>query len=181
MRNVKHRLETFSFYDYTCIAKHLEKMAAEGWLLDKIGTFTWRYRRIRPAKLTFTVTYFPSATEFDPEPSEEQQTLWEFCERDGWKLAASNAQMQVFYNEQEAPYPIETDAGIQVESIHESAKKSVLLSQAILLALGIVQSVMMLSRILRNPAQTLSDNSALFASVCWITVIILSLKEIFAI
>lgn len=66
MRNEKHRLETFSFYDYTCITKHLEKMAAKGWLLDKMGNFTWRYRRITPAKLKFTVTYFPSATAFDP-------------------------------------------------------------------------------------------------------------------
>lgn len=178
MRNVKHRLETFSFYDYTYIAKYLEKMAAKGWLLDKIGNFTWRYRRIAPAKLKFTVTYFPAATTFDPEPSEKQKTLWEFCEQDGWKLAAANAQMQVFYNEQEDPYPIETEAEIQLENIHQSAKKSVLVAHTMLLLAGILQMALTLGRFRDYPVSVLCDNSFLFAIVCWLSVIIQSLTEI---
>ena len=37
MRDVKRRMELFSFYDRTGMEKHLASMAAEGWLLEKIG------------------------------------------------------------------------------------------------------------------------------------------------
>ena len=40
MKETKRRMEFFPFYDRTGIAKHLEKMASEGWLLEKISTFT---------------------------------------------------------------------------------------------------------------------------------------------
>ena len=56
MKETKRRLETFSFYDRTGLEEHLARMAAEGWLLDKIGQFLWHYRRIEPKKLTFSVT-----------------------------------------------------------------------------------------------------------------------------
>lgn len=86
--------------------------------------------------------------------------------------------MQVFYNEQENPYPIETDAQIQLENIHQSAKKSVLVSHTMLLMLGVLQMAMSLGRFRNNPVQTLCDSSSIFAAVCWLAVFVLSLTEI---
>ena len=51
----------------------------------------------------------------------------------------TTAQMQVFYNEAEDPVPIETDSLIELENIHESAKKSFLPSYYLLLAVCILQ------------------------------------------
>ena len=132
MKDTKRRLEWCSFYDHTGIEAHLERMAQQGWLLEKIG-FTWHYRRIEPKKLTFCVTYFPRASMFDPEPSQEQETFYDFCRHTGWTLAAASAQMQIFYNEQPNPIPIDTDPAMEVDAIHQSAKKSFLLSQSMLL------------------------------------------------
>ena len=75
MKETKRRLETFSFYDRTGLEEHLARMAAEGWLLDKIGQFLWHYRRIEPKKLTFSVTYFPKASAFDPGPSDRKSVV----------------------------------------------------------------------------------------------------------
>ena len=34
MKDTKHRLETFAFFDHTGIQAHLESMAAKGWMVE---------------------------------------------------------------------------------------------------------------------------------------------------
>ena len=69
MKNTMRRMENITFYDPAGIARHLEKMAARGWMLESCSNFTWRYRRISPAKLHFAVTYFPISTRSRPSSS----------------------------------------------------------------------------------------------------------------
>lgn len=167
MKTTKQRFETFSAYDHTGIGAHLERMAERGWLLEKIGNFTWHYRRIEPQRLTFSVCYFPKASAFDPGPSEEQETFYDFCAHTGWTLAASAGQMQVFYNERENPVPIDTDPALEVEAIHQSAKKGFLLSHALLASVAVLNLAVVLSRLHNDPIQTLAMPSSLFLMVCW--------------
>lgn len=65
MKNTKRRIEPLSFFDHTGISGHLEKMAAKGWMIEKIVNTGWVYRRIEPKKIHFAVSYFPKASEFD--------------------------------------------------------------------------------------------------------------------
>jgi len=65
MRKTKRRLETLSFYDHTGISAHLEKMAAKGWMLERVANYGWIYRRMEPRKLHFAVCYYPKASEYD--------------------------------------------------------------------------------------------------------------------
>ena len=122
MTNTKRRFVQFNFYDRTGIQDYLEKQAQKGWLLEKITPLGWVFRSMEPKMLHFSVTYFPQASAFDPEPSENQKRFQDFCAYTGWVLAAANAQMQIFYNENENPIPIETDAKIEVETIHKAVK-----------------------------------------------------------
>ena len=94
-------MEVFSFYDHAGISRHLEKMAAKGWMIERMSNFGWVYHRIDPKPVKFAVSYYPKASEFDPEPTDEQKTFHEFCAHTGWKLACTSAQLQIFYNEQE--------------------------------------------------------------------------------
>ena len=123
MSEIKRSLMNLSFYDQKGIEDKLEKMAARGWMLEKPGTVFWTYRKIPPQSLRFAVTYFPSATQFDPGPSEAQLTKEEFCAWDGWRLVARWDAMQIFCTAQEDPVPIETDPVTQVENIRRTMKK----------------------------------------------------------
>ena len=67
----------------------MEEMAGRGWMLEKIGSVFWQYRKTEPKKLKFAVYYYPKASEFDPYPSEAQERFNDYCEYTGWKLAAS--------------------------------------------------------------------------------------------
>ena len=119
----KWEIPFFSFYDHTGMEHHLEKRARQGWMLDKMSGLGWTFRRIPPQPLKFTVSYADQESLYEPEPSEHRQTFQEFCEHAGWKLAASAPWVQVFYNEQPDPVPIETDPDLELASIHRVVKK----------------------------------------------------------
>lgn len=173
MKETKCRLETFSFYDRTGLERHLARMAERGWLLEKIGNFFWYYRRIEPKTLTFSVTYFPKASAFDPAPSEGQQMFYEFCAHTGWMLAASSAQMQIFYNERENPIPIETDPMTEVDAIHRTMKRSFLPAQLALLVAALLNGGLLIFNSCNNPIEMLANPGSLLAAGCWVLMLLL--------
>ncbi len=173
MGETKRRLETFSFYDRTGLEAHLARMAERGWLLDKIGQFFWTYRKIEPKRLTFSVCYFPKASQFDPEPSEEQQTFYDFCAHSGWVLAASSAQLQVFYNERENPVPIETDPVLEVESIHRTMKRSFLPSQLMLLVVALLDVGLLVWQFYNDPIALLASPASTLTGLSWVILFVL--------
>ena len=152
-------------YDKTGIEKHLEQMASEGWLLEKMSAFRWNYRRIEPKKIHFSVSYYATITDFEPEPTEEQQAFNEFCEHSGWKLAASTMQMQVFYNENENPVPIETDPALEVENIHRSVKKTVLVSYFLMMFFGLLLGASFVDTLISDPVYLLASSTKLFTGI----------------
>lgn len=180
MKDTKKRLEFYSIWDHTGLESHLTRMAEQGWLLEKIGSFVWVYRRIEPKKLTFCVTYYPKASGFAPGPSEDQETFYAFCRHAGWELAASCAQLQVFVNEREDPVPIETDPLLELDTIHRTVKRSTLPAQGMLALLALLNGGMVLSRLLRDPVETLSSASVFLSGICWVLVLLLTGSEFIA-
>ena len=179
MKDTKRRFELFSFYDYTGIALHLSKMAEKGWLIDKISNFGWTYRRIPPKKLEFFVSYYPKASEFDPEPTEGQKAFHDFCEHTGWMLATTAAQMQVFYNERSNPTPIETDPVLEIETIHAAAKKSYLPGYFIWFLLSTIYASMFISGLLGDLIGLLSSTSKILSGVAMLMLFLQCVTELY--
>lgn len=178
MKDKKIRFKTFSFYDYTGIQEHLEKMASLGWMLEKYTPFYRIYRRIEPEKIHFSVVYFPAASELDPAPSENQHVFYDFCAQEGWKLAATMAQMQIFYNEQESPCPIETDASLQVKNIHTAAQKNFLFSHFVSLGTAFLWFCSYLLFLFIDPVESLFNNFRFFLNFSWLCLGILHSLEL---
>lgn len=180
MRKTKRRMEVLSFYDHTGIAAHLERMAAKGWMLERIANYGWIYRRIEPKKVHFAVSYYPKASEYDPEYPEGQQTFHDFCARTGWKLVCTSFQMQVFCNEGEDPVPIETDPVLEVENIHAAMMKSFFWGHVVLLVLSLVMGFFFLMGVYGNIIATLADPMKVFSGFCWLLVFVLAVTELTA-
>lgn len=158
MKDKKRRFEFLNIIDSSNTQRHLEKMARQGWLIESVSSFGWRYRKIEPKNLKFSITYYPKASAFDPHPSEDQQTLIDFCRRTGWILACTVGQAQIFYNENPNPIPIETDPAIELENIHSSAKRSLIPSNVAIMAI-LLLNVWTHCRLYRaNPLQSLASH-----------------------
>ena len=171
MNNKIYRLVQFYLYDHTGIQRYLEKMAAKGWLLDKLGAF-WRFRRIPPQKLRFAVTYFPEASTYDPGPPAGQWDYRELCRDAGWTHAATAAQLQIFYTDALDPVPLETDPRIQVETIHRAMRRSQIPSQAMLAIMGLAELFLMIRQYRLDPVEWLSSGIMFLLPLCWIQILV---------
>ena len=178
MSNKKRRMEYISFYNHTGLEEHFTKMAKKGWLIESISNFYWTYRKIEPKELHFCVTYYPRASDFDPGPSEDQQTFHDFCAHTGWQLCCTWHQMQVFYNEKENPIPLETDPEMEVETLHKACKKNFLPSYFLLLALGLLMGAYFIARIFADPIGLLSDPNHLMTGTAYVCMAIISITEL---
>lgn len=157
--------------------KHLEKMAQKGWMLEELTSFGWKYREIQPQKLHFSVSFDTRASEFEPEPTEEQYTFQEFCQRSGWKLAAASGQMQVFYNEEEDPLPIQTDPEMEVRMVGKLARRMVP-AYLILLVLGFFVGGSWCYSLIHTPIKLLTTPGSTFMGLCWLGLFVYSVTDL---
>ena len=177
MKKTRRDWIPFSFYDHTGMEKHLEKMAQKGWMLEELTSFGWKYREIQPQKLHFSVSFDTRASEFEPEPTEEQYTFQEFCQRSGWKLAAASGQMQVFYNEEEDPLPIQTDPEMEVRMVGKLARRMVP-AYLILLVLGFFVGGSWCYSLIHTPIKLLTTPGSTFMGLCWLGLFVYSITDL---
>ena len=154
-RKKKFQVNWYQVNDSEAMAAKLEKMAAKGWLLDKVSNFGWTYRRAEPAQVKYTITYFPDASVFDPAPTEGQETYADFCQAAGWEFVAAYGPIQFFRSTRPDPIPIETDEGEKLRASHKTMLKTLVLSHVLLL----------FSAGLQLPAQRLNFRYAPFSTV----------------
>ncbi len=178
MRTLKRTLANFSFFDQQTIEKKLEDMAAKGWMVTKAGNFFWTYERIPPQKLRFAVTYFPGASEFDPQPSEKQLEKEELIARDGWKLVLRWDAMQIFCTDREDAVPIETDPVPQVENIHLTMRKNILFGQLVTVVLVFWSLYLQFSQLWRDPVEYLSNVTRLASIPCWLLLLLMAVLDL---
>lgn len=171
-------LMLYSYYDRAGIARHMEQRAAQGWMLDKLGTWSCRYRRTEPKRLRFAVTYFPAASQFDPQPSQQQESFWDLCAAAGWRLAAGSAQMQVFYSEDPDPILLETDPAVELDTLHRALKRSFLGPYRVLLVLCLMQLALLVWQIVQSPIDVLSDAVRLVSGVSFLPLLLLTGVEL---
>lgn len=168
----KRRVELFQTNDNEAIEKHLDKMAKKGWFLKTIGTYFWTYEKGEPKDLTYEVTYFSEASDFNPYPTDNQEAYYEYCEAAGWTLVAAKDKLQVFSTASENPTPIESDEALKFQSIHKSMKKSMILIYGLLLIVAIFQLICTFIILNINPLLFYTDSIGIYSFAIWITLVL---------
>ena len=112
----------YSILDYKGMEAYFEKMAREGWMLEKIGELWATFYRETPKDLQFTIDVFERSGILTPEETEEAREYRELCEKNGWHFVTSIKELQIFHAPaNEDLTPIQTD-----EELEESlARKKV--------------------------------------------------------
>ena len=170
----KRRLELFQTNDYEAIEKHLTKMAKRGWFLESIGTFLWTYRKDEPQDLTYEVTYFSEASDFNPYPTDNQEAYYEYCEAAGWNLVASKDKLQIFSTARENPTPIESDEALKFKTIHKSMRKSLFLTSGLLVLLSLPFMIISVIILIKDPIIYFVGNS-FYTSIYFLIILLAAL------
>lgn len=110
------------YYPENIISK-LEKLALEGWKLQKINSFTITLEECEPAPIKYSFIFSPHGSSLEEKPVKPQDELIELCKESGWEYVAMYGQLLVFCSYLEEAIPIETDEKLKLEIIHKSMKK----------------------------------------------------------
>lgn len=94
--NKKRQLIWYQINDSEAIARHMEKMAAKGWHLEKADNWGWRFQRGEPQTVRYAVTYFPDASIFDALPTGGQAAYFGHCSAAGWEYVSAYGSHPVF-------------------------------------------------------------------------------------
>ena len=146
--------------DMKNLEEHYSEMAEKGWLIDKIGLFTHRYRAVEPCRKRFFVDFLPQITAFDYPENEDAQDYRMICEASGWYFLTANKQFHVFCADAEniVPVPIHTDNSIHAKIYLKACRKYELP--------WFLYTILMLWFVFRNiGTQALLSNIRLFAII----------------
>lgn len=171
-RDKKRQLIWYQIDDTEAIARHLEKMAAKGWLLETVDNLWYAYRRSDPAEVKYTVTFFPEASIYDPGPTEEQEIYIDYCRAAGWELAAVYGPIQYFRSTRPDPAPIETDEAVKLAAIRRTMWKTFVFNYALLLLLPAVNLPLTWKQFRWDPLDFLCSNFKLALVVLMAGIII---------
>ena len=179
MKHTKREwMPLYSFLDRKRVTDHLADMAARGWMLDRLGTWSWHYRRTEPKQLRFAVTFFAGAGRFSPAPAAGLDTFQDYCAQAGWHRAASSDQVQVFYSEDPAAVPIDTDPAAELENIRRSIGKPMIRNYLALLLLCLLEVAFQCYQIWTDPVDTLASPTALLAATASLPLLVLTLASL---
>lgn len=156
MKETKRRFGLYALCDCTGTEKHLKKMAEKGWMLESIGAYFWKYRRVEPQSGTFSVLYYPKKV-YEGEMTAERQQFINDHSVAGWELVADKNRAHIFYNKSENPVPLETDAKVRIKNIHGFAKSYEILGSFIGLIAILLYMIWFAYRAVKEPIDTLSD------------------------
>ena len=119
----------FFSLDYKAMETYLEDMARKGWMLEKVGRITAKFKAIEPRNLKFYVDVFKEGGPLTPENTREAQEYRNLCQDSGWNYITSQDYLQFFYAEADSdPVPIQTDPALEQKIVQSTLWKHELLS-----------------------------------------------------
>jgi len=115
----------FFSLDYKAMETYLEEMAEKGWMLEKVGRLTAKFRAIEPKKLKFCVDVFKKGGPFTPENTIESQEYRKQCEKLGWTFITSQDHLQFLYaGADKDTVPIQTDEALEQRIVESTLWKN---------------------------------------------------------
>ena len=173
MKSTK-RFMLMNYNYYKEIEQKLEHYAKKGLVLEKMGSSLWTFKKTEAQNLKHTVTYFAEGSVFNPHPTENQQTYFDYAKAAGWDFVCEYNQMQIFSSSLENPPEFETDEKEKLENIHKCMKKSFVVSQLLMLVVFVLNLFLRLNSLKRNPTDFLSSNIDLATLLMFFSIILYS-------
>ena len=109
-------LNYFYAFETEALTDYLEKQAAKGWLLEKVGLYGLLFRRGEPSQRR----YYADLPPWEPTASdwrEQKEAYVQMCGEAGWEYVGSDGWIYVFSTEEENVPPLHTDPQVRYRAI----------------------------------------------------------------
>lgn len=175
-KDTKIKFLFYQPYECAAIEEYLEKMAEKGWLLVSATSFIFRFKRIEPKKLKYSVDVVNRISMFDSKDSEAALEYREYCTAAGWNYVCEVGKLQVFYSEVEDKevIPLHTDEKEKFKLIYKYFFSNII-GQIIVTVLW---GFFLYEQLAYSPDYNLSSNFSLFISLIWIFILGINIIEI---
>lgn len=170
--NTTKKLKMMNYNYYKEIEEKLEYNAKKGLVLEKIGPYFWTFKKTEPQDLKYTVTYFAEGSVFNPHPTDNQQTYFEYAKAAGWDFVCEYNQMHIFCSSLQSPPEFETDEEEKLENIHKCMNKSFVVSHVLILLAFALNLFIKLDSLKRNPVDFLSSNIDLCIFIMMLSIVL---------
>jgi len=140
MKN-KYKTVFWGFFslDYKAMETYLREMAGKGWMLEKLGRMTAKFRAIEPKNLQFYVDVFTEGGPLTPENTREAEEYRSLCQESGWSFITSQDYLQFFYAEEGTnPIPIQTDQALEQKIVESTLWKNELIGILLFLIVSVI-------------------------------------------
>lgn len=137
MKNTKVKYFVFSTYECTAIEEYLEEMAREGWFLESISESRFKFNKIEPKNLKYSVEPVYQVSTLDTPDSNTALKYREYRESLGWKYICEKGKLQIFYAEENSTLPlIHTNENEKFKSVFKSSLFEIALKVLLILLLS---------------------------------------------
>lgn len=100
--NFKIQNRTLNLRNYPSVERHLEDMAARGWMIDKIILENiFIYKKIKSKKLDFSIVPYQAESLFNRKDKEEIEDYKDENQEKGWNYAAKTRNLQLYFKEKD--------------------------------------------------------------------------------
>jgi len=121
-KNIKKTLFIYLPYECTAVEEYLEKKAEEGWLLESIKLYIFKFKKIEPKKIKYSVDILQDVSVFDYKENNEALEYKEYCETARWNYVCQTGNIQVYYTEDcNGSIPIHTNMREKFKSVLKSS------------------------------------------------------------
>ena len=157
MKDTKYIIIDASLYDYTYIEQKLTRMAAQGWHLEHAGSLLWKFRYGEPKAVRYAVTYAPTASVYNSQPTEAEEDLADLCAQAGWVRVTNQAQRIIYRNDDPTATPLETDEGERLKNIRKTMRKHFFPIEALMILVFLMQFYTQWRSVNLSPARSFSS------------------------
>ncbi|MGL5354881.1 MAG: DUF2812 domain-containing protein [Clostridium sp.] len=127
--NSKLVILNFLPHEYKSVEKYLEDMALKGWKLKSLTGIIFKFKRIEPKRIKYTVDVMDKISFFDGKNSDRTLEYREYCKEAGWNFICERDKIQIYCSENEIEsIPIHTDEREKYNCIFKASLKYVLLN-----------------------------------------------------
>ncbi|SMP62801.1 DUF2812 domain-containing protein [Anoxynatronum buryatiense] len=99
--DTKFQLFPLGITDWAQMEDFFARMAGQGWMIHRIIGGMAIYRKMSPCLLTFGIAIYPESRVFEGFDKSKTQAYIHQAEAEGWQLALSRHNLQVFYRQTE--------------------------------------------------------------------------------